>query len=250
MKREALISVVLLLVVNLFAQEVDPFDPDLGRPVMVRVQIEYVQVSQAKYLELMSIKRGTADATPIRKRLQEMVARDEAKVLETGMVVGRSGEKATVESIGEHIYPIEYEPPFLPGTFTGELLKADPIPSILKVPTIATSFETRNVGSTLEIATNIGANNRVIDLNFAPELVFYVGDTVHMEERDIDGAVYPNRHPLFVKQAVTTAITCIDGQYNLVTTLTPPGEDGKLDPGQKLMVFVKCDILVVKEATE
>lgn len=246
--RRTFILVFLLLAANLFAQEIDPFDPDMGRPFMVRIQVEYVQVSQAKYLELVSVKRKSADATPIRKRLQEMVAVDEAKVLETGMVVARSGEKATVESIGEHIYPTEYEPSSWSNSGNGGLVKPTFIPSILKVPTISRAFETRNVGHTIEVAPIIGANNRVIDLNFAPELVFYVGDTVHMEERDLDGAVYQNRHPMFVKQAVTAAITCIDGQYNLVTVLTPPGEDGKLDPEQKLMVFVKCDILVVKEA--
>ena len=248
MMLKTVISGVVLLVSNLFAQEIDPFDPDVGRPVMVRVQIEYVQVSQARYLELMSMQRKSADATPMRKRLQEMVARDEAKVLETGMVVVRGGEKATVESVGEHIYPTEYEPPSLPQPVGADLPAANSIPSVFKMPTISTSFETRNVGNTIEVAPSIEASNRLVDLYIAPELVSYVGDTVHLEEWDLDGQVHRNRHPLFVKQGVSTGVTCIDGQYTLMNVTTALGADGKLDPEQKLMVFVKCDVLVVKEA--
>ena len=62
--------------------------------------------------------------------------------------------------------------------------------------------------------------------------------------------MHRNRHPRFVKQGVNAAVTCIDGQYTLMSVTTPLGEDGKLDPEQKLMVFVKCDILVVKEAAK
>ena len=241
---------VLALAPGLLGQEVDIFDPDLERPKMVRVQFEYIEVSQEDYLELMAVPRNGADATPARKRLQEMVAKDEAKVVETGMVVCRSGERATAESIGERIYESEYEPSVFPGS--------QPIPEILDYRWLRMGifslghhapvyFETRNTGHTIEVAPNIGHDSQMIDLHMAPELVKRVGESVHFEDHDFGGQVHRVRYPLFSKHAVGTALTCWDGQYHLMSTVTPTGEDGELDSSRKLMVFVKCDVIVVKE---
>jgi hypothetical protein len=45
-----------------------------------------------------------------------MIKAETAKLLETSLVVARSGRKATTESIRERIYPTEYEPWELPCT--------------------------------------------------------------------------------------------------------------------------------------
>ena len=42
------------------------------------------------------------------------------------------------------------------------------------------------------------------------------------------------------------AITCIKGQYMLVTVQSPKDAKGDADMTRKVMVFVKCDILPVK----
>ena len=234
--------------------QVDPFDPDINAPRYVQVQVEFVEMAHEDLTKLLFLsKPESSDATELRKTVGEMVRKDEASVLETMMVVARSGEKATGEGIREFIYPTEYEPPEVPNEvdipdkesgLTPEEIK---LMWMLRTPATPTSFETRNLGNTLEVAPNIGAKGRIIDLNFCPEVVWHTGNTVWVETRDGLGNVSKIQMPEFYKLSVNTAITCIDGQYNLVAVLSPKDQNGVTDSSRKVMVFVKCDVLIVKE---
>ena len=144
-------------------------------------------------------------------------------------VTARSGEKATIEIIREFIYPTEYEPPELPnsvgggGVGGGGGIIGGGAQSFPVTPATPTSFETRNTGVTLEIAPNIGANNFVIDLNFAPEIVEFegfinYGSPIQSPSTDLLGnpttvTITENRieMPVFSKRSVTTALTIFDG---------------------------------------
>ena len=144
-------------------------------------------------------------------------------------VTARSGEKATIEIIREFIYPTEYEPPELPnsvgqtgGGFGGIGLGGGG-GSFPVTPATPTSFETRNTGVTLEIAPNIGNNDFVIDLNFAPEIVEFegfinYGSPIQSPSTDLLGnpttvTITENRieMPVFSKRSVNTALTIFDG---------------------------------------
>ncbi len=98
---------------------VDPFDPDVGRPKYVQVQVEFVEMSHQKLTELLFLADPpSSDSTPLRKQVVELVKEGEAEILETMMIVARSGETATTEGIREFIYPTEYEPPEIPQKVT------------------------------------------------------------------------------------------------------------------------------------
>ena len=45
---------------------------------------------------------------------------------------------------------------------------------------------------------------------------------------------------------LNTSITCINGQYSLAGVLSPKDDKGEVDMTRKLMVFVKCDVLLMK----
>ncbi len=143
-------------------------------------------------------------------------------------VTARSGEKATIEIIREFIYPTEYEPPELPNSVGGGFNGGGGIlggsnNSFPVTPATPTSFETRNTGITLEILPNIGANDFVIDLNFAPEIVEFegfvnYGSPIQSPSTNLIGqpttvTVTENRieMPVFSKRSVSTALTIFDG---------------------------------------
>jgi len=234
---------------------VDPFDPDQNCPVFVQVQVEFVELSHEKMTELLFLSSPeSSDATALRKQLGEMATSGEARVLETMMVVARNGEKASSEGIKEFIYPTEYEPAEIPnevdlpdkkGGLTPEDVK---LLWMLRTPATPTAFETRNLGSTLEVEANLGEDGRIIDLRFAPEIVWHTGNTVWNKTTDGAGNVSTIEMPLIYKLAVNTAITCIDGQYTLVAALSPKDQNGVMDFARKVMVFVKCDVMKVKES--
>ena len=140
-------------------------------------------------------------------------------------VLARSGETATIEIIREFIYPTEYEPPELPNTVgTTGGLGTDGSSGIFPVtPATPTAFETRNTGVTLEIQPTIGANDYVIDLRFAPEIVEFegfinYGSPITSPATDILGnatsvTITENRieMPVFASRRVNTGLTIYDG---------------------------------------
>ena len=228
----------------------DPSNPDRDTPKMIRVQVEFVEVEHEDYTRLMSRNADTSDATELRKKLAEMVEGDRAEVVETMMVVCRSGEKATAESIRELIYPTEYEPPGLPGSIhlkpSPQQIRQTVLRAFLRLPAAHTAFETRSVGSTFEIAPTVGVSGKVIDLRFAPQVLVLAGHEVYADYEALGGHRHQDKWPIFANLRVNTALTCRDGQYALATVLTPWDDEGQLDPSRKMMVLVKCDVLLVK----
>ena len=147
-------------------------------------------------------------------------------VMTAPSILARSGETATIEIIREFIYPTEYEPPELPNQVgaTGGIGGAGGGAGIFPVtPSTPTAFETRNTGVTLEIQPTIGANDFVIDLRFAPEIVEFegfinYGSPITSPASDAFGnptnvTITENRieMPVFASRRVTTGLTIYDG---------------------------------------
>jgi hypothetical protein len=220
----------------------DPFDPMIDAPKMIRVQVEHIELPHKDLTRLlMEDKAVTADATELRMKLQELVEKDEAKIFDTQIVVGRSGQKSTIESIHEFMYPTEYESVNPPQPNSGKE-KYTP-PSICSNPVTPTAYETKNLGSMLEAEPTIGEDERIIDLRFLPELIWHTGDTVWYERKDELGNVTKVAMPDFYKLSINTSITCVAGQYIMAGVLSPKDEKGGVDRNRKIMIFVKCDVL-------
>lgn len=151
-----------------------------------------------------------------------------ADIMTAPSITARPGQKATIEIIREFIYPTEYEPPELPnqvgatggigGGGGGGGAGIFPV-----TPATPTAFETRNTGVTLEIEPNVGANDYVIDLRFAPEIVEFegfinYGSPITSPASDAFGnpvtvVITENRieMPVFSSRRVSTGITIYDG---------------------------------------
>lgn len=220
--------------------EPEMFDDDVNSPKLVRVQVEFVEMSHEALTKLLFLsKPKSSDDTDLRKQVQEMVSKSEAKVLETQMITSKSGQKATVEAIHEFIYPTEYQQPSL--ACGGK----DPS-SAPSLPPIPTAFDTRNLGSTLEVEPTVGGDTKTIDLRFVPEVVYHNGNTVWHQGKDLSGNPYQVKMPDMYAARLNTALTFISGQYTLAGVISPKDDKGDTDMTRKVMVFVKCDVLTVK----
>ena len=220
---------------------------------LVRVQVEFVEVPHEVLTDLLlEFPDTTTDSTPLRRKLHEMAGKGEAKVIDTLMVTARSGEKATVESIDEFIYPTEYEPMEIPNTINvpddvEELTQRElEIMRATLTPATPTSFETRNLGSTLEISVDVDESGRFVELNYAPELVWHTGESVWCKHTDSLGNDSVVQTPRIYKISVNSALDCISGQNTIVAVTSPKDEEGQVDRSSKVLVFVKCDVMDVK----
>ncbi len=223
----------------------DPFDPAVSAPKMIRVQVEFIEVAHKDLTRLMMGENsGAADATAMRIKLQTMVDEEKAKILDTQIMTARSGQKSTSESFQEFIYPTEYEPMTCLPREKAQVPKDISMGSMGN-PATPTAFETKNVGSMLEIEPILGENDKLIDLRFLPELIWYTGDKVWQERKDELGNITKVTQPNFYKLGINTSITCIDGQYNMVGVVSPKNEAGETDLERKAMIFVKCNVLSV-----
>lgn len=224
----------------------DEFDPlgelaEQGLPKLVRIQVEFIEVPQETMTALLADPQQSANGTGLRVRLQELLKTGDAKMLETQMVTARSGQKASSESVHEFIYPTEYEPPAPPPRKEGE---QDAAATFQTHPAVPTAFETRNVGSSLEVEPVIDESGKVIDLRFVPELVYHTGNEVWQEVTEGKDS-YRVQMPNFYTIRINTSVTLIAGEPFLVAAATPKDDQGGADYAKKVLIFTRADVLTV-----
>jgi general secretion pathway protein D len=93
-------------------------------------------------------------------------------------VTTKSGNKATIKIIREFPYPSEFDPPQVPqqnnaevGGDSGGIIMTGGMVS----PATPSAFEKRDVGVSLEVEPQVGADNYTIDLSLSPEVVEFDG---------------------------------------------------------------------------
>lgn len=227
----------------------DIFDDHLPRTI--QCQFECVELSHEEMTRLLFLRdQSMADATELRKDLQEMVAKGKAKVVDTMLVVVRSGQKTTSIAAQEYIYPTAYEPctvPNSPSLPEKKITEKDVhVLEWLRTPPMPSSFEPREVGNSLEVEALLGYENRHIDLKFTWEIVDHHGEKSWMSYSDSLKNIYKIEMPIFYAKRIRSAITCIASQYSLVGVVDPQDAAGKRDPSRKWMVFAKCEVQMVK----
>ncbi len=245
-----ILSAALSMTTPVLHAQDQPYDPmgaeaEAMLPRHVRTQVEYIELSLEQMTALMADPEATKTDTILRQRVAELIKKNKAEIIETQMVIARSGEKSTSESIREYIYPTEYEPPELPTTVKIENGAEDKIKrEDLATPPTPTAFETRNLGSTLEVEPTIGENNHTIDLRVAPEIVYHIENKKWATWKDKHGEA-DIMMPIFYTLRVNTGITLANGKPCLLAALSPKNDKGITDFSRKILIFVKCDVIIV-----
>lgn len=235
------------------AQETE-FNP-LGRDVPIermekqlRIQVEWIELSHSDFTALMEEKdpvklsfRKSSDNGPLREKLKKLIEEDKAEIIDTAIVMARSGQRAKVESIKEVIYATEYIPPGAKKTDKKESeSKVEAESSVLPTPA---AFETRNVGTTLEVDPILGADEITVDLSLSPEIVYHAGQEEYGVYKEGEGEVVA-KMPLFYTMKLTTQVTMLAGEYLFAGVQSPFNEKSmEVDRERKVMVFIKADIL-------
>ena len=153
-------------------------------------------------------------------------------------VTTKSGIKATIKVIREFPYPTEFNPPQVPPPQTGggnggnaEAAAGIVVTSGAVTPSTPSAFEKRDLGVSLEVEPQVGADNYTIDLSLSPEVVEFdgfvnYGSPINGPRYDpslIAGGnpsgigsfvITPNviNQPIFSVRKVTTSVSIWDGQ--------------------------------------
>jgi len=226
-------------------EERDPYaNKDKAAPAstndLIRVQVEYIEMPHEKLTALLE-ENGNPNDAALRLKVRELIAAKDAKILETFVATTRSGGKASAGSVDEFIYPTEYEPMDIV-----EPPSRKSSPQATKTPFCPTAFETRNLGSSLEIDSTIGENGKFIDLKLEPNMTWHTGTLVWAEDKDAIGNVTKIEMPRIFSLKTSTSVTCATGKPVFVAALSPKSDQGEIDTSRKVMVFVKCDVIPVK----
>jgi general secretion pathway protein D len=148
-------------------------------------------------------------------------------------VTTKSGNKAVIKVVRNFPYPTEFNAPEPPPAATGNsggTVTAFPSGSLISggivTPSTPTTFETRDLGVTLEVEPVVGPDNYTIDLNLSPEVVEFEGFVNYGSP--ILGALFQQfpvpavvqttitenvvNQPIFSTRKVTTSVSIWDGQ--------------------------------------
>jgi hypothetical protein len=207
------------------------------KPVVLSVLSEYIEVADAPAAKLLAQYLGSNSAASLRNELDSLEDRGISRLLESASIVTRSGNRAKAESVVQWIYPTEMDPPEIPQNLTGPIAKAVDFTT----PLSFTSFTTRNLGTTVEVDPVASFDRSVIDLNIAPEIVSYFGDTMHGREES-EAAM-----PLLATMRTSTAASIPNGDTILLSVHMPLDEKTqKPNPDKRIFLLVTASCLEVE----
>src|SRR5207253_1908253 len=106
------------------------------------------------------------------------------------------------------------------------------------------SFDTRNVGDTIELEPVLGPDGQTIDLNLVPQSVRFAGYQQPTKESWA-------KQPLFQTQKLTTSIVARAGVPTFLGTLNPPFANGLAIDEKEHRVwldFLTADVVSAKSA--
>jgi len=196
----------------------------------VSIRAEIYQLPAKVALRLQQFCGPLDDHSAAVKSLATMVERGEATLVVTAPVLARSGQRAKVQQMEEVIYHTEIY-------WDRE---SDTV--------IPDAFETRNVGTELEVDPVLGPDDFTIDLNFALE-----HHTAPPTMRPVrvtspkSGQKVVTEFPAFHCKKVITQVTMADGTVKLVGAWRPTGKPEFEQSDVMQIAFLRADVVTKRQ---
>jgi hypothetical protein len=202
----------------------------------LRLTVHWVELPHERTTELLS---AHPEGAALFGKVRELVKMKEARLIDTQLLQVKGGESGRAESVGELIYPTEYDPPDLPRSQGEEARERRMMEgwwrAVPTLPFVPVNFEVRNVGETLELSAGTEGHR------FAAELLFNPRSTPITTVVTPDGNPQQVGWPEFESLRVTSQL--VPGDWELATVLTPKDAAGEADTARKLLVFARLQSL-------
>lgn len=176
--------------------------------------VQWIDVKKETWEAWLEKNPVPLDAGPLREQAETWIAEGEAELAETTLVMGRSGQRALVQSARKVYYPTEFDP--------GKGPQSYPV-----------SFDCREEGTMLEIDPTLNKAGAV-DLNLAPTRVLYRGEN---PPRETGAGIEPGdiRWPDFQLLKATLQLELDTDQWALLGSEQPVDER----ESQRTLIFVR-----------
>lgn len=237
-------------------QDEDPFgsfdDTNHSRPgdwrkkakvISTQIRVEWYEVDTKPAIQALDQWQPTADAAALRKSL---LTHEKTNIMDAVLTQLDVGEKSTLETIHEMIYPTEYIGPELPPlkknkltpVEQGDIFK-DYIALLNKTGLIPVAFETRNTGLTIQMALEpVTTQDNSYDLSLVPEKVQYQRMISYGKEG------LEAKMPLFSTVRANCTLRLKPGQWRLAKMqASVDKETGKPSSTRSLILFARLDQL-------
>ena len=203
-------------------------------PKNIRVTVRLIEVEPADLTRLMD--RYPGSSADLFAATLDLISQGKAKSIDTVSQTVGSAQKATAESILERTYPTEYEPPELGSP-------PQPVPAVsshISLFNIPAAWDTRNMGSSIEIEPSFDRDAGLINIRFVPEWVDETEATV-WRERSFRWGKFVDRMPTFTTLRTNCTVSLVPGKPMLAGVLTPQPEPKPPALPRKLLLFVRAD---------
>ena len=200
-----------------------------------------IQLIELPHLELTKLLGNTGAKT--HPAAIALIREGKAKLIDSSVMTSIPNQKATVASIGERIYPTEFDPDlprFQPPRTPPNWLPAFPVFHLGR-PAVPAAWDIRNTGMTFESESSYDEPLGKIAVRLAPEWVGMTTPTTWVEYVDEWGDA-SDRHPTFTSLGCTTHLTLVPGRFALVVVLTPQPEPPPPAVARKVLVFARADL--------
>jgi len=204
-----------------------------------------IEISAIEFADIMTDPSNSSNHTTLRNKLIAQAKTGKAKLISNQSILARSGERAMSESIREFTYETEYEPAEGIPNKEEDPSSSSYKPMLAIFPPNPTAFETRNLGTTIQVEPILGQDMEIIDLNIKPEIVKQVGYHV-FSEWVTESTKSKVQLPIFYSIRLNTSLTLKNAQFTLAGTYSPE-IDGKSDDSKKILFFVKANVLKVSK---
>ena len=214
-------------------EEVDPFAPGVDRDpddTRLEVSVELIELSDQKFTELMRGAPQIADWSRQRDRIGEMIEGDEARLIASQHLAGRTGIKLAAGGAGEYFYPVSGDPPEISQHLAAPGDQSPPITAKAVM-----SHEKRQLGLSVEASPRFEAG--LIDLQIAIE---YLALDRQIEFGDGKSAM---QVPVFDAMRLTTSVKVGAGTDLLIGAFTPrAAETAEPVRDRRVLVFVRGSV--------
>ena len=207
----------------------------------LRISLQLIEVPHPALTEMLA--GNQSDGSALHQQAMARVKSGGAKIVESAVLMSRSGQRNTLETLREMLFPSET---MWTGGFCGMSGFQPPPPPkpARNLRFIPPCSDCRNTGLSLEVEPTLQENGHIIELRVNAEMVAPIREISWLQYGPEWGGG-PVRTPIFEVWRTSTNVILTNGQFECVSLISPKNPAPAPAVARKILVFVRADVVPV-----